>query len=211
MSTFRIAEYKCGLCGHSFEVRKRITTSLVLNFALDFRASGMIRRTMNTWVYKCPGCGYTHARIRDDGKRHKAYTETEEYKNCEGAEFTNSLAADFYRYALILLRDNETVDAYEAFLHAAWVCDDSGDTVGAMICRNRSIGLYDESLFGGSVGRRVRHVDLLRRTGRFEEALKLCNEIDDDTELIRQMLELQVFLINSGKTEEYLISDTHKA
>ena len=210
MSTFRTVSYKCGLCGHTFDARKLMSTNSFGSPDLDFRVSGMMRRTMGQWVYRCPRCGYTHARIQNDGKKHMAYIKTKEYLLCEGVKLLSPLACNFYRYGLILLRDNETVEAYEAFLHAAWVCDDSLDPKGAYLCRKRAISLYDNALFKGSVGLTVRHIDLLRRTGEFEKALKLCAELESESESVVRILELQKQLSEAKDTGGYQIPDAEK-
>lgn len=174
MSTFCVVTHKCGVCGNEFDARVTTSTNSFGSPDLDMRPSMMMRSTMSTWVQKCPRCGYVHADIEAEAQRHKEFIESEKYVFCDDAKLACRLACNFYRYAMILLQDGETAEAYDAFLHAAWACDDVDDKCGARLCRRRAISLYGDELFDGEINLMLRHIDVLRRAGHFKEARKLC-------------------------------------
>ena len=129
---------------------------------------------MRMWIKKCPNCGYVNSDIEENGERFADFIKCPDYISCEGHTFASELARNFYRYALVLIKDSRNKEAYDAFLHAAWACDDVDDTDGAVICREKAITLGDEKLFNGNPNLILRHIDLLRRSGNFSEAIAFC-------------------------------------
>ena len=65
----------------------------------------------------------------------------QKYLTCDGISFASELAKRFYKYYLISLEDGKTEDAFYAVIHAAWACDDKGDTENAKHCRTVAIPL----------------------------------------------------------------------
>ncbi len=175
MSTFRIDECTCGLCGHKFKNQVITSTNCFGSPDLDLRPAEMQRSTMPLWVTECPACGYASSEIELDGKAHKEFVASEEYKTCYGAKLPSSLAYLFFKQALILLREQNTDDAYDAFLHAAWECDDQQDEEAAVFCRNKAIETYDY-IPDKPLYLRLSHIDLIRRAKRFEEAVAFCDK-----------------------------------
>ena len=207
MSTFRMMKNKCGLCGHVFESRTLTSTNAFGSPDLDLRPPQMKRATMPMWIDKCPNCGYVHAEIEKNGKQHKAFIKSKDYIMCEGTKLLSGLARDFYKFALILLREDDRLEAYDAFLHAAWASDDSGDAEGAVSCRNKAIMLYDDKLFKKNPNLALRHIDLLRRAGRFTDAINFCKSMVFEDELMQKVAKFQEELSSIKDIGCYRVED----
>ena len=207
MSTFRLTKNKCGLCGHVFESRTLTSTNAFGSPDLDLRPPQMKRATMPMWIDKCPNCGYVHAKIEENGKQHKSYIKSKDYIMCEGAKLSSSLARDFYKFGLILLKEDDRLEGYNAFLHAAWASDDADDTTGAALCRNKAISLYDGKLFKKNKNLALRHIDLLRRAGRFTDAINFCNSITFEDELMQKVANFQLKLSSFKNGGCYRVAD----
>ena len=165
---------------------------------------------MAFWVTECPRCGYVHSDIRKDASHHREYLTTEEYRTCEHTDLKGDLARRFYRYGLILLRENRPADAYDAFLWAAWSCDDQASIEEAKICRSRAIGLYDPEIFDDPTTAAVRQIDVLRRAGRFEEAIAQARATQPDHEILRTIVEFQTARAAEKDTGCYRVQDCVK-
>ena len=122
----------CAICGTSSERPVIISTN---SFGggpdLDGRPGPLARYTMIAWLAECPECGYVSSRVSDPpGKITKEWLKSEEYRRLGGMRFNipgeyRLLAERFYRQGLCLLKNNNISGAFNAFLHAAWVCDDA--------------------------------------------------------------------------------------
>ena len=89
------------------------------------------------------------------------------------------LARRFFCAALVAEADERRDVAFSQLLSAAWACDDSGVEEQARICRDRAVEMLAAAMEGGDVpaSNPVGHVvlaDVLRRAGRFEEAMAAC-------------------------------------
>lgn len=207
MSTFRMMKNKCGLSGHVFESRTLTSTNAFGSPDLDLRPPQMKRATMPMWIDKCPNCGYVHAEIEKNGKQHKAFIKSKDYIMCEGAKLSSGLARDFYKFALILLREDKRLEAYDAFLHAAWASDDSGDVEGAVLCRNKAISLYDDKSFKKNLNLALRHIDLLRRAGRFTDVINFCKAMVFEEDIMQKVAKFQVELSSIKDAGCYRVVD----
>jgi len=207
MSTFDRVKVKCGLCGHTFEAVELMSTNAFGSCDLDLRPPEMKRSTMPLWITKCPRCSYVHEKIEKPASRHARLVKSKEYKSCQGNFFHSPLAKDFYRYALILLNEKSILSAYDAFLHAAWCCDDFNDNEGASLCRRKAVALYDRRLFGKNSNLKLRHVDLLRRAGMFDEALEFIDTLELEEGLMQSIARFQKELSLIGDRCCYSVDD----
>lgn len=209
MSTFDDVEVTCGVCGHTFETTELMSTNAFGSPDLDLRPPEMRRSTMSFWITKCPKCGYVHEYIERKAPRHARFVKSREYKKCQGYFFTSPLAADFYRYALVRLKEKSRLSAYEAFLHAAWQCDDFYDAAGATACRKKAIRLYNRRLFGKNPNLKLRHVDLLRRAGMFREALEFLESFELEDAVMKNVARFQKELCVLRDRSCYRIEDSN--
>lgn len=207
MPTFGTVRKTCSSCGHGFEVPALTSTNSFGSPDLDLRPSEMMRSTMPTWITKCPKCGYIRDRIEMRGKRHRAFIRSKEYLTCEGAKLSSGLSRDFYKYALILLREHKRIEAYDAFVYAAWAADDLGNDEEAILCRNKAIALYRKRWFMRDPDEVLIQVDLLRRVGRFADAISLCKSMKFKDEQRKKVARFQIELSAMKDTGCYCVED----
>jgi hypothetical protein len=175
----------------------------------------MTRSTIEHWVQTCPNCGYCAPDIAEAFENVKSILKSDDYtKQRQDAEFPE-LANAFLCYSIILESKDEFAKAGWANIHAAWVCDDNELKSSADKCRNRAIALIqnadkNQQSFAEQKGLdRVILVDLLRRTGQFDEALEICNKPPQDgvEKIILDILKFQKTLINKSDTSCHTIDE----
>lgn len=207
MSTFRPVECKCGVCGTKFQVNAIMSTNCFGSPDLDMRPPEMERSTMHFWVRTCPECGYVNSDIEKRAKKHRDYIKSEAYRECQGNRFTDDLSKHFYQFALILIQEKKLEDAFFAFLHAAWAADDSRDTEGARICRNKAIELYDQFKKTNSEDTFVIRADILRRAGRFDEVVNQYSGFKSDKPLLNKVIQFQIERASVGDDTVYTVEE----
>ena len=151
MSTFNDVTKTCILCFKESEQVEINSTSSFGYDDLDFRPPMMARSTIFAWLEACPHCGYVAKDIFDlsciQAVKHvdvmRKIVSSESYKKCDNINFCSDYASNFYRHHLILLKSDNTEEAFLALRNAAWVCDDMGDEENAIICRKKAIELID--------------------------------------------------------------------
>jgi len=183
---------------------------------LDLRPSEMQRSTMETWLQLCPHCGYCAPDI-SLGTADANVIKTASYRAALERQDLPELARRFFAYA-ITLDPSHPYAVANAFLHAAWVCDDAGRDVQAADCRQRSAEWFrrckpfadnELELAKGAV-----LVDVLRRSSQFKEAASECASLlaaENATGLIRKLLEFQLQLIARTDRDAHLISDCEES
>nr|MDO8080292.1 hypothetical protein [Candidatus Freyarchaeota archaeon] len=197
MTKFSEVEKKCALCREESTQRIFTSTNAFGSLDLDMRPPEMERSTINLWIETCPSCGYC---VSDISKRIEKASEVVRgntyQQQLNNPEFPK-LANKFLCFSLIL----ESVDNYAgagwSSVYAAWACDDAGSsalkeaskngsierfTNAAKKCRIRAATLFqkareNDQSFAEEVGvEEALMVDLPRRAGRFESALRICEE-----------------------------------
>lgn len=204
MTTIHTVNVKCALCGSVIEAIS-ISSIYIRGFPdLDTRPSEMERSTICWWIQACPSCGYCAPRISQFIEKASELIQTPSYKSqLNNPEFP-SLANKFLCYSLIQEHNGKYADAAWACIHAAWVCDDERYEIGSLKCRKKAIELLEKAREN-----RIKYakdkwteitimVDLLRRSGQFESALKVCEEgLKSRPEgIVSKILNFQKKLIN---------------
>lgn len=203
---------KCALCG---EISKHIELTSTNTFGpsdLDTRPPEMKRSTIQWWIERCPSCGYCAPYISEqlteapEVIKSKSYQE--QLKNPNFPELVNS----FLCWSLIKEKCNDFVDAGWSAVHAAWGCDDERRDESAQECRKKAITLFqkakerEQSFMRNKTDEKVLLVDLFRRSGQFEEALKICDDElkEESKESVSKLLQLifqfQKTLISNSDT-----------
>ena len=174
MTTLSSRKRKCVVCGTENNFKTLFSSSSSSGSRdLDLRPPEMYRSTMPYWVQECKYCGYVATDISSDcGKVTIDWLKTQEYLCCDDINFTDALAARFYKdYKIKLLNDN-TEKACSAIINATWACDDAGDQANAICCRKIAINLLEKMIKGNhecAETMRLMKADLLRRAELFEE------------------------------------------
>jgi hypothetical protein len=147
---------------------------------LDLRPPEMHRSTMDLWLQECRSCGYVAVDLSEDGSEARETVASDAYRALDPADPSKALIGRFLKRALLDEGLGRTGDAAEHVLCAAWAADDAADRSAAEY-RSRAADLFvaaASALPEGSdeaVKTRARTVDMLRRAGRWAEAVALAD------------------------------------
>jgi hypothetical protein len=163
----------------------------------------------------CPSCGYCASRLDEAPAIAKAVVASPEYRNQLASQNYPELANAFLCLRMVSESAGSIADAAWASIRAAWTCDDSQAGEAAARCRSEAVRLIHALREQGQTLARqpgadeAMLADLLRRAGRFEEALGVVDRSLGavDTALIRAILVYEKRLISrrdvsAHRTEE---------
>jgi len=196
----------CAVCGTTSAQTGIASTNAFGSPDLDTRPPEMQRSTMSTWVQKCPECGYCARAINEAPAEANAVIASAEYLGQLTSPDYPELANAFLCLRLVSERAGSISDAAWASIQAAWACDDSSNVVAAARCRNEAVRLMrvlreqGQTLTEQPGADEAMMTDLLRRAGRFGEALDVVDQsmASIDHDLIRAILRYQKGLISKG-------------
>ena len=184
---------KCSVCGIESEQKVLVSTNAFGSPDLDLRPPEMQRSTMKWWIQECPHCGYVSTSIEDETNISIEYLNSYEYCTCSNNSFKSELAEKFYKYYKINLSDNNEEDAFYAILHAAWSCDDIGDTDNAIYCRKLAIAEIEKIIENNdNETLKVQKADLFRRAGLFDALIENYNPLDFEDEILQKIISFQI-------------------
>ena len=210
MSTMREMKIRCSVCKKESHFRVLTSTNTFFGSPdLDTRPPEMQRSTMPLWVQKCPNCGYASSSVSDSTSATKSLLQSEDYINANGRNFKSALAKTFYQQYLICLTDGKSDAAFRAILHAAWASDDCNDTENSNHARMLAL-LRIEKLIErrrGDENLLLMKCDLLRRSGRFEEAIREFSGIEMKNEFLGKILAFQLDRARHGDGKCYTVRD----
>lgn len=201
MSKFAVKNMECNICGRMNEVTILAMASNRGLADLDFRPPEVRRSAMPLWVHKCDYCRNVFSTSEPMPDYAEKYIDSKEYVNCGGIAGLPELGKRFVKLALIYQHCKQYKKAGDAFLCAAWACDDEKLDVTAIVCRKRALTCYNE-VDVSQISKRelpelkLRIVDLLRRSGMFDEAVLFANRLKFSKE---QNIRIQEFQIAKAK------------
>lgn len=179
MTSYADEIIKCGQCGAENVYRVLQSTNSFGSCDLDTRPPEMRRSTMETWVQRCPACGYCASDISHPARQVKAVMESAEYREqLNNPEFPR-LANSFLCRAIIERDKKKFAAATWSQIFAAWTCDDRKAVEAASTCRRMAADmLVRAETAGQDVGQpayagKAILVDLLRRSGQMDRALEV--------------------------------------
>jgi len=204
ITTEYIEKFKCSVCSAKNIFTYIESTNTFGLPDLDTRPAEMQRSTMFAWVQRCPKCGYCASDISLQREGTKTVVTRTEYKRQLEDTTYPELANSFLCKSMIDHDTQDYVGATWALIHAAWVCDDSDQDRQATICRGKAVDMiaiadeYGQQLSQQDGARTGILSDLLRRSGRFEQAKQVIeNERGSiSEEAIVRILDFQIGLIN---------------
>ena len=188
--------------------------------------SGMLE----TRVRRCHNCGYCSSDLSKLTPRVKAIVKSEEYCRQLHDKTTRpdpppgtydhhpDLANSFLYKSILDCVANRYADAAWSLIHAAWACDDKGHAAGAATCRRKAADmLVAAEAHGQSVGQEdgistTILVDLLRRSGRMNDAYRVIEEcrLTAPDRIIVRILKYQEILIEQDDTSRHTIGESVK-
>ena len=195
MTTYYDTTVKCSVCGHENQFTEMGSSNSFGSPDLDLRAPGMIRMTMGCWIQECKNCHYVSHSVSSECPVPVAFIRSAEYLDCDGYAFKSELARRFYRQHKLQLLAGNTQIAFDALLHAAWVCDDTQDKANAKIMRELCLPLVTSLISkneknGDSL--LLMKADLLRRAGMFDELLAEYENVTFHDDIMNQVLRFQL-------------------
>jgi hypothetical protein len=215
MTTFGDETVECAFCGESNDQLFLESTNVLGLPDLDMRPSEMKRSTINQWIQCCPTCGYCSDDISEAEKDLAGIVKTVGYQDRLKNKNYSQLANQFRCYSLICESYSNFDSGGWAYLHAAWVCDDEQNEKGAITCRKNSARLFqitkkqNQQYHPDKDTEDAIMIDVLRRSGQFEEALSWSEKVlqRGPSERIVQIVNFQRTLNDKNDLSCYTIED----
>lgn len=212
MSKFAVKNMECNICGRSNEITVLAMASAQGTADLDFRPPEVRRSAMPLWVHKCDYCRNVFSTTDPMPEYEERYIDSKEYVNCAGIAGLSDLGKRFVKLALIYQHCKDYRRAGDAFLCAAWACDDERLDVTAIVCRKRALACYNEVDVLRVAKRelpelKLRIVDVLRRAGMFEEAAAFAGHLKFRTEQYIRIRDFQMERAQAGDKKCYRLED----
>jgi hypothetical protein len=181
MTTVGNSTEKCLVCGNVSDHGVIMSTNSFGAADLDCRPPEMKRSTIKYSVHRCPQCGYCSWDISEEKEKISDIIDivhSEEYqKQLNNIDFPDK-ANEFLCRSILEEKAGNCDSAFFNALHAAWICDDKGNNEAAISCRNKAVSTSLSRIIPGKdiiddeeKSQNLIIIDLLRRTGRFRDAL----------------------------------------
>jgi len=133
----------------------------------------------------------------------------EEYRHYPNTILKTKLAIQFYKHYLICSANNDIESAFYAILHAAWDCDDLGDTYAAVFCRKLAIEEINKLILATPhlEELKVQKADLLRRTGMFTCVIEDYGSINLSDNILQKIILFQIEKSKVHDNKCYTVAD----
>ena len=208
-------EVECGVCE---EVSKHYSIQSTNAFGspdLDTRPPEMERSTIDEWVQRCPSCHYCAPDISKASPDTKMILLSDEYQHIVDTDQLPEMVTTFLASSYIQEQSGNFSEAAWRAIHAAWVCDDENRHDGSRSCRIKAIGLIEQTALNGQAiscqagATETITIDLLRRAGKFDEALEFVvkAEAENLDDVILRILDFEKVLIENRDTEAHTIAE----
>ena len=125
------------------------------------------------------------------------------------------VAASFLALSYEKQQTHQYSESAWASIHAAWICDDKNKQKSSKECRKKAISMIESAnahsqKMGDQAGAtEVLTIDLMRRAGMFDQALKLAEDTKtkDIEEIILQVIVYEESLIESKDIDSHTVSE----
>lgn len=175
-------EEECFVCGTKGWYPFVGVISTIGSPDLDGRPALFARSAFLNTIHRCPQCGYCAPNLSYGDERVKKIVGLEEYRQQLNSSTLPAEANQFLCWAMIQEQCENFENACDAYLHAAWVCDDDdleeyATQFRLRACDNLLKVRKQRLFFEVEVGAdEALLADLYRRCGKFEEAIQMCKE-----------------------------------
>lgn len=172
---------------------------------LDFRTPKMNDGVLSQLIKGCESCGYVNpGSLMEDNGISTEFLMSDAYKNPQAPGMNRILTRRCYLYYLEMMELGNLMYAYEALLMTAWSCDDEKDNESARYYRNRLIDMFETvPELKEKEEYTLRHIDIMRRAGRFDELIEKYADYRAETEYYQQVVEFQLLLARNKIDECY--------
>jgi hypothetical protein len=181
MSSWRPCRLECAVCHQANNVSLILSTNTFGGVSdLDTRLGGVARTDTVRAIQRCTGCGYCAPKLSLAKESAAEVVRSALYKQVVDDPSLPQLARSWLGWSMIAEEAGEPVEAGWAALSGAWACDDDKCVEGAERARNRAADLFEGVVRAGQKfsetpgGDSAILADILRRCGRFAEAIEHC-------------------------------------
>jgi len=215
MTTYATTSVTCGACGGIFTQQILTSTNRMGSPDLDTRPPAMERSTMQTWVERCPSCGYCAHKVSKFEESDRETLNSANYRAQLADATCPTLASTFICLGMLAANSGREPDTGWAYLQAAWVLDDFKQDELARMWRSKAADIFlaqlnaGKSFAGQPGGSEAVTVDCLRRAGRGAEAVPIIQPALSKgyEDVIQKILFYQQKLIEQGDIARHLIKD----
>lgn len=206
----------CGVCN---QISEHYILQSFSSFGypdLDTRPSEMARSSIYNLIQRCHSCGYCSYDITKCKSKSKLIVASEEYQKIITDKSVPNEAASYLALAYEQAQYKDFVQAAWNVIRAAWICDDRSNINKAIIHRKLALEHIEKAMSMGQMiieqegTTEAIKIDLLRRSGMFEQAIALCDvasEMDID-DLLLKIIKYQISLIQMKDMEAHKIPES---
>ncbi len=209
MTTLYLTNKNCSVCGESnrfplVDLSQKLTGIR----DLDGRPSHIQRSLVYMWIQRCESCSYCAPDISAECKVDPSYINSPAYKSITDDDSFPLTAIAFRAYSYLMTSMGLFADSGWAQLCAAWVCDDNCAPANAVECRKEALTLFryaqekNQEFSQSHVEENLILIDMMRRIGDFDTALKLCDQElqTDHPDTVWLLLDYEKVLIEKKDT-----------
>ena len=215
MTTMHQEKVKCCVCGKKSNHDVVGSSYSHGSSDLDTRPPEMTRSTIYYSIQRCPSCGYCTSDLSECSGKVKDHVESKEYQKIIGNKAIPKVAASFLALSYEKQQTHQYSESAWAAIHAAWICDDKNKQKASKECRKKAISMienanaYSQNMGDQAGATEALTIDLMRRAGMFEQALKLAEETKtkDIEEIILQVIAYEESLIESKDIDSHTVSE----
>ena len=215
MTTMHQEKVKCCVCGKKSNHDVVGSSYSHGSSDLDTRPPEMRRSTIYYSIQRCPSCGYCASDLSECSGDAKFHVESKEFQEIIGNKAIPKVAASFLALSYEKQQTHQYSESAWAAIHAAWICDDKNKQKASKECRKKAISMienanaYSQNMGDQAGATEALTIDLMRRAGMFEQALKLAEETKtkDIEEIILQVIAYEESLIESKDINSHTISE----
>jgi hypothetical protein len=183
---------------------------------LDTRPPEMQRSTIYHLVQRCPSCGYCAPDLSECKTDVSEIVATDKYQYIIADTQMPKVAASFLALSYIKQKQGQFADSAWRSIHASWICDDKNNYEESVKCRKQAISLismansHAQTIANQTGLSEIITIDLMRRAGMFEEALKLAEftKTKEIEEIIIKVIKYEEKLIAQKNIESHTISES---
>lgn len=205
----------CAVCGSEDSHQVLLSTNSMGEPDLDFRPAGHMRDAVDMMLMECEACGYCALNLSEATPETARVVASDVYRKLIKGSRDSRYARRWKRWSLALEANGDRAGAGHAALHAAWASEDGGSNKPAAAYRGEAIRHFLScaktgiSFAGDRFEEKALLVDLFRRTGQFEHATTVANELAslEASSWAREVAAFQLALLARQDVRKYSVAE----